>query len=60
MNPLKEVRLTMADIKELNACLQQRIQENHQQVEAADDVSQQSLLREKGEFLEQIMSKLNG
>ena len=60
MNPLKEVHLTMADIKELNFCLQQHIQNNHQRMEAAEGVSQQTMLREKTEFLEQIMHKLNG
>ena len=60
MHPVKEVRLTMADIKELNFCLQQCIQDNLQQVEAAEETSQQTLLREKADFLEQLMNKLNG
>lgn len=60
MNPIKEVHLTMADIKELNFCLQQHIQNNRQQMEETEEVSQQTMIREKTEFLEQIMHKLNG
>ena len=59
MSPLKEVHLTMADIKELSFCLQQHIQSNQQQMEETDEVSQQTMIREKTAFLEQLMRKLN-
>ena len=60
MSPVKEVHLTIADIKELNFCLQQHVQTNRQQMEETKEVSHQTMLREKVAFLEQIMSKLNG
>ena len=59
MDASKEVHLTMADIKELSFCLQQHIEQNRQQMEATDEVSEKTMLREKAEFLEQIITKLN-
>ena len=59
MDASKEVHLTMADIKELSFCLQQHIDNNRQQMEETEEVSQKTMLREKAEFLEQIVQKLN-
>ena len=58
MDAQKTIHLTMAEIKELNFRLEASAQETRRQIGEADE-SQKSLLREKAEFLEQIMAKIN-
>ncbi len=56
----KTIQLTMTEIKELNFQLDQSVQELRQQLEHTQEISEQNMLREKAEFLEQIIAKLNG
>lgn len=56
----KTVQLTMTEIKELNFQLDQSMQRIRQQLEQAREASEESVLREKAEFIEQIVNKLNG
>ena len=55
----KTIHLSMTEIKELNFRLDAAIQELNEQQDRSDDVSEQTMLREKVEFLEQIVNKLN-
>ena len=56
----KTIQLTMTEIKELNFQLDHSVQEIHEQMEQIQEASEKNLLREKAEFLEQIIAKLNG
>lgn len=56
----KTIQLTMTEIKELNFQLDQSVQEIHEQMEQKQEASEKTLLREKAEFLEKIIAKLNG
>ncbi len=55
----KTIHLSMTEIKELNFRLEAAVQELSEQKEQAEDVSEQTILREKIEFVEQIIHKLN-
>ncbi len=59
MHADKTVHLSMTEIKELNFRLEAAIQELNEQKDQAEDVSEQTILREKVEFIEQIIHKLN-
>ncbi len=55
----KTIHLSMTEIKELNFRLDAAIQKISEQKERTEDVSEQTILREKVEFLEHIIHKLN-
>lgn len=55
----KTIHLSMTEIKELNFRLDAARQALHEQKERSEDVSEQTMLREKAEFLDQIIEKLN-
>ncbi len=59
MHADKTVHLSMTEIKELNFRLEAAMQEINQQEEQTESTSEKSMLREKVEFLEQIVHKLN-
>ena len=58
MSAQKTVHLSMAEIKEIDFHLEKSVQDIRHQIEQAE-VSQKPLLREKADFLEQIMAKIN-
>lgn len=55
----KAIHLSMTEIKELNFRLDAAIQELNEQKEQTEKVSERTILREKIEFLEQIIHKFN-
>lgn len=55
----KTIHLSMTEIKELNFRLDAAVQELNEQKEQTEDVSEKTILREKVEFLDQIIHKLN-
>ena len=59
MHADKTVHLSMTEIKELNFRLEAAMQEINQREERTESTSEKSMLREKVEFLEQIINKLN-
>ena len=59
MHADKTVHLSMTEIKELNFRLEAAKQELSQQKEQSEKTSEKTMLREKVEFLEQIIHKLN-
>jgi hypothetical protein len=59
MHADKTIHLNMTEIKELNFRLEAAVQEISQQEERTESMSEKSMLREKVEFLEQIINKLN-
>ena len=59
MHADKTIHLSMTEIKELNFRLEAAVEEINQQEEQTESTSEKSMLREKIEFLEQIINKLN-
>ncbi len=59
MHADKTIHLSMTEIKELNFRLEAAMQEINQREERTESTSEKSMLREKVEFLEQIINKLN-
>ena len=59
MHADKTIHLSMTEIKELNFRLQAAVQEINQQEEQTESASEKSMLREKAEFLEHIIDKIN-
>ena len=59
MDAQKAIHLTMEEVKELNFRLEHSVQETRQQVEETTEASEKTMLREKAEFLERIIAKLN-
>lgn len=59
MHADKTIHLSMTEIKELNFRLEAAVEEINRQEEQTESTSEKSMLREKVEFLEQIINKLN-